>query len=197
MFSPATHPTFILPTSCIGATAITMAAARDANAMFAGYQQHDAQEFLRFFVEHLHDAEAAEVAEATPSLSMVAGQQPPCPPPPGTPPHTPDDGRMERSPRCHPCTGMRLIDATPPTAVSMVEGAAAAAALPRASTVDDIEGVFGGSLTYTTRCRECETESCRREAFHDLSLPVHPQGGRSLTDVSIAECCMQQHECSW
>jgi hypothetical protein len=43
-----------------------------------------------------------------------------------------------------------------------------------------VEALFGGQLCRTTRCLECEGETTRYETFMDLSLPVSPQGGRSL-----------------
>lgn len=43
-----------------------------------------------------------------------------------------------------------------------------------------VEALFGGQLCRTTRCLECEGETTRYETFMDLSLPVSPQGRRSL-----------------
>jgi hypothetical protein len=140
--------------------------------MFQGHFQHDAQECLRFLLSHLKDAQegilrpSAHLPDPPRARSwplVAAVELDSAPPPPG------NSAGVGRATLDSP-TGR-------PDGESPANGSASVLlpSLPHRTGVDE---VFGGTLRYNTRCLCCESNTERREEFHDLSLPVplRPEG---------------------
>jgi ubiquitin C-terminal hydrolase len=115
---------------------------RRLNPMFDGYDQHDAQEALRFLINDMHDKLSVDVLmddALSPPVSPVVG---------------------------YACTPLSTEYSRP---VWMDTGPYMGPPRSQQSVISDI---FRGSLYSTVTCKSCGASSTTRDFFYDLSLPI-------------------------
>ena len=132
-----------------------------ANDLFAHRTQQDVQEFLKFLLNTVHEAEI----EADLSVPLESAQDP-----------TPRLSAPHRS-MSQVFTDIQA-EAEPSISSSSPSH--------RRSMIQDL---FEGGLKFTTKCCECECETTRTEAFLDLSLPVSADGRQSLCSALTGFAC--------
>ncbi|KAL3287316.1 hypothetical protein HHI36_001791 [Cryptolaemus montrouzieri] len=168
---------------------------RSVHPMFRGYHQHDTQEFLRNFMDQLHeelkqqstieyihpDPDAFDETTCATSYDSSEGEYETC-----------DSGVSERSSLSddteRPSSNKRLsrstspgrriksrihnsgvIDCQPSTSCSLLNTTSAKKQIKYRSIISDI---FDGKLLSSVQCLTCNRISSRVETFQDLSLPI-------------------------
>ncbi|KAG5450555.1 Ubiquitin carboxyl-terminal hydrolase 20 [Clonorchis sinensis] len=181
--------------------------------MFSGYAQHDSQEFLRVFLNRLHD----ELKRADlPSLT-ASSKAPPetksticdCQSKPSTLTHKGKTNKRHRGklkqsqsklPSCPVCSSS--LSADPSTGGDSGNTTASSKPKPVGSDGHSIvTDVFQGKLISAVRCLSCKNVSCREEVFLDLSLSLrrpfpteHPstKGFRRGSNIRPFDCLQPQ-----
>ncbi|GAB0087832.1 Ubiquitin carboxyl-terminal hydrolase [Sergentomyia squamirostris] len=173
---------------------------RSVHPMFRGFQQHDTQEFLRCFMDQLHeelkeitppppnvshmsghdneDDEEDERASvcSTPSLSQSEAEYETCDSGVSEQSTASDEGESEQQVQQR---RRRFIPASPQhqPAVRRVVVPAKSPPLSQSSAKNAakhsiISDVFDGKLLSSVQCLTCDRVSTREETFQDLSLPI-------------------------
>lgn len=162
--------------------------------IFRGYQQHDTQEFLRCFMDQLHE----ELKEVTPpppdsnSIDEEINSTSPSPSPSQSEAEeyeTCDSGVSERSSlsdEIQSVTRTRKISRSPSPLRSIPKRTGSNASLtsvhsnstketsnkPKVIHRSIISEIFDGKLLSSVQCLTCDRVSTREETFQDLSLPI-------------------------
>lgn len=158
---------------------------RSVHPMFRGFQQHDTQEFLRCFMDQLHEELKEVVANSDKSKRLYADE------------HakqddddlsseisscssetmdtnyvTCDSSNSEPSSPCETYMGAKTTSqSTTTTSPSSAYTATSSASAP-SSIRSIVSDIFDGKLLSSVQCLTCNRISTREETFQDLSLPI-------------------------
>ncbi|XP_068146799.1 LOW QUALITY PROTEIN: ubiquitin carboxyl-terminal hydrolase 20 [Drosophila tropicalis] len=157
---------------------------RSVHPMFRGYQQHDTQEFLRCFMDQLHEELTEQIqqhqvkTDEKPDTNEEEGDHVS-----GTL-HTPTASESEYD-TCESSMSEssgevlmkteyfmapKIRSHKNSTSQSMPPAAAASPTVESARSI--ISDVFDGKLLSSVQCLTCDRISTREETFQDLSLPI-------------------------
>uniref|UniRef100_A0A1A9WNC7 ubiquitinyl hydrolase 1 n=1 Tax=Glossina brevipalpis TaxID=37001 RepID=A0A1A9WNC7_9MUSC len=153
---------------------------RSVHPMFRGFQQHDTQEFLRCFMDQLHEELKEQISGNTRACSAKSGS-----------PNLNSEGQHEQDEDCtselssssSSESDFITCDSSlsePPnedtsSPITTVPNSAHNSTNPPTTYViarSVISDIFDGKLLSSVQCLTCDRISNREETFQDLSLPI-------------------------
>ncbi|KAI9555211.1 hypothetical protein GHT06_017726 [Daphnia sinensis] len=197
-------PSTIAPTSVLYAVKLVF-------QMFRGFQQHDSQEFLRCFMDQLHeelkepildarerealsesnqsdeDSEQSESESYLTCDSGVSDDEGSCQSGPNA---TYRSGRRKRTRSSSDSEFSDALDRSPSPRSTSVEASSNSSVKFR-SIVSD---VFDGQILSSVECLTCNLISNRMETFQDLSLPIPSRDQLYVIHQSVSQTWSQSED---